>query len=73
MTNPSAPATFALHALVWSCVYQDTLSGYAKLQSTRPQTLGYALADSPIGQAAWIYAMFQDHRREESATLDQSW
>ena len=40
--------------------YQEKLSGYAKLQSTRPQTLGYALADSPIGQAAWIYAMFQD-------------
>ena len=40
--------------------YQDTLSGYARLQATRPQTLGYALADSPVGQAAWIYAMFQD-------------
>ena len=41
-------------------LYQDTLSGYAKLQGTRPQTIGYALADSPVGQAAWIYAMFQD-------------
>ena len=40
--------------------YQDILSGYAKLQSTRPQTIGYALADSPIAQASWIYAMFQD-------------
>lgn len=40
--------------------YQDTLSGYAKLQGTRPQTIGYALADSPVGQASWIYAMFQD-------------
>ena len=40
--------------------YQERLSGYAKLQSTRPQTIGYALADSPVGQAAWIYAMFQD-------------
>ncbi len=28
---------------------------YAQLQATRPQTLGYALADSPTGQAAWIY------------------
>lgn len=25
---------------------------------TRPQTLGYALADSPVGQAAWIYDKF---------------
>jgi epoxide hydrolase len=30
-------------------------SGYSALQSTRPQTLGYALTDSPVGQAMWIY------------------
>ncbi len=35
--------------------YQEQDSGYAKLQATRPQTIGYALADSPVGQAAWIY------------------
>ena len=29
--------------------------GYAMLQSTRPQTLGYGLVDSPTLQAAWIY------------------
>jgi len=40
--------------------YQDHLSGYAKLQGTRPQTIGYALADSPVAQASWIYALFQD-------------
>ncbi len=40
--------------------YQNALSGYAKLQATRPQTIGYALADSPAGQASWIYAMLQD-------------
>ncbi len=28
--------------------------GYAKQQSTRPQTLAYGLVDSPVGQAAWI-------------------
>lgn len=33
--------------------------GYAALQSTKPQTLGYALADSPIGQAAWIAEKFR--------------
>lgn len=32
-----------------------TESGYAQQQATRPQTLGYGLADSPAGQAAWIY------------------
>jgi len=38
--------------------FDRTESGYAKLQSTRPQTLGYALADSPMGQAAWIVEKF---------------
>ena len=35
--------------------YFDVEAAYARLQGTRPQTLGYALADSPVGQAAWIY------------------
>jgi pimeloyl-ACP methyl ester carboxylesterase len=35
--------------------YQDKDSGYSKQQQTRPQSLGYGLADSPAGQAAWIY------------------
>jgi epoxide hydrolase len=34
-------------------------SGYAVQQATRPQTLGYALSDSPVGQAAWIYEKFK--------------
>src|SRR5512132_208645 len=29
--------------------------GYAAMVVTRPQTVGYALADSPAGQAAWMY------------------
>ena len=28
-------------------------------QRTRPQTVSYALSDSPVGQAAWIYEKFQ--------------
>jgi len=28
--------------------------GYSSIQSTKPQTLGYALNDSPAGLAAWI-------------------
>lgn len=35
--------------------YNDLEAGYARQQATRPQTLGYGLADSPAGQAAWIY------------------
>jgi pimeloyl-ACP methyl ester carboxylesterase len=40
--------------------YWQQLSGYSQMMSTRPQTVGYALQDSPAGLAAWIYAMFQD-------------
>ena len=38
--------------------YQDWDSGYSKQQSTRPQTVGYGLVDSPSGQAAWIIEKF---------------
>lgn len=41
-------------ALAGALFYQQWDSGYSKQQSTRPQTLGYGLADSPVGQAAWI-------------------
>ncbi|MEY9913196.1 pimeloyl-ACP methyl ester carboxylesterase [Catenulispora sp. MAP12-49] len=34
--------------------------GYADLQSTRPQTLSYALTDSPVGQLAWIAEKFKE-------------
>ncbi|MEN3794461.1 epoxide hydrolase family protein [Fulvimarina sp. MAC3] len=40
--------------------YEKEQSGYMKLQNTRPQSVGFALADSPVGLAAWIYALFQD-------------
>jgi pimeloyl-ACP methyl ester carboxylesterase len=35
--------------------YQDWDSGYSKQQSTRPQSVGYSLVDSPVGLAGWIY------------------
>ena len=34
--------------------YRDKDSSYAQQMATRPQTLGYGLADSPAGQCAWI-------------------
>jgi hypothetical protein len=36
------------------------LSGYMKLQSTRPQTLAYGLTDSPVGQLAWVVEKFRE-------------
>ena len=38
--------------------YTEQGSGYSKQQSTRPQTLGYGLTDSPSGQAAWVLEKF---------------
>ena len=43
-----------------SAYYWQTLSAYSNEMSTRPQTIGYSITDSPVGLASWIYAMFQD-------------
>jgi epoxide hydrolase len=45
--------------------YMDDGSGYASIQSTRPQTLAYGLTDSPVGQLAWIMERFQDWTHAE--------
>ena len=35
-------------------------NGYFEVQATRPQTLAYALTDSPVGQLAWIVEKFKE-------------
>ena len=45
-------------AIERAAYYREWDSGYSKQQSTRPQTLGYGLVDSPAGQAAWILEKF---------------
>lgn len=45
----------ALATMEW---YELWDRGYGRQQCTRPQTLGYGLADSPVGQAAWILEKF---------------
>jgi epoxide hydrolase len=39
-------------------VHLTTGRGYAEEQTTRPQTIGYGLTDSPAGQCAWIAEKF---------------
>jgi len=51
LASPSEREVRALKALQH---YQDWDSGYSKQQSTRPQSLGYGLVDSPVGLAGWI-------------------
>jgi pimeloyl-ACP methyl ester carboxylesterase len=50
--------------------------GYSEEQSTRPQTLGYGLTDSPAGQCAWILEKFwawtdNDGDPEDALSKDQ--
>ena len=49
---------FEQEALADASRFQEMESGYSQQQATRPQTLGYGLVDSPIGQAAWIIEKF---------------
>jgi pimeloyl-ACP methyl ester carboxylesterase len=57
LENPTEQEKAALAALSH---HRKWGTGYSKQQSTRPQTLGYGLADSPVGQLAWIVEKFWD-------------
>ena len=39
--------------------WAEAEGGYAHIQRTRPQSLAYALSDSPVGLAAWIVEKFR--------------
>ncbi len=51
--SDTAPAVVA--ALAAGANYNQWDSGYSKIQSSRPQTIGYGLVDSPVALAGWIY------------------
>src|SRR6185437_248889 len=56
--------------------WQQNEAGYSAIQGTKPQTVGYALEDSPVGLAAWIVEKFRawsdcDGDVERSFTRDQ--
>lgn len=46
-------------------------NGYYRQQATRPQTLGYSMADSPIGLLAWIYEKLHDWVDDYAWTDDE--
>lgn len=46
-------------------------SGYRAQQATRPQTLGYSLADSPVGLLSWIYEKLTDWSDSYTWTDDE--
>ena len=45
-------------------------SGYFAIQSTKPQTLSYAMIDSPVGVAAWIIEKFYHWSDLEDRSLE---
>jgi pimeloyl-ACP methyl ester carboxylesterase len=70
LTERERSAIAALeHAAEWD-------SGYSQEQATRPQTIGYALVDSPAALCAWIVEKFQawtdcDGHPENALTRDE--
>jgi microsomal epoxide hydrolase len=40
--------------LGWAQMIRATETGYLMLQATKPQSLGFAMMDSPMGVAAWL-------------------
>jgi pimeloyl-ACP methyl ester carboxylesterase len=51
-SRPLSDAERAYHARVKE--WEEVERGYSSIQSTKPQTVGYGLNDSPAGLAAWI-------------------
>lgn len=46
-------------AMTWKREYDAHESAYQTIQATKPQSLAYGMADSPIGLAAWIVEKFR--------------
>ncbi len=72
-SDPTPADVAALEALDY---YLSSDSGYATIQSTRPQSIGYGLVDSPAMLAGWILEKFwswtdRDGHPEDSFSRDQ--
>lgn len=50
--------------------YEYDLGGYAAIQGTRPQLIGYGLTDSPVFQLAWIADGFKNWTDTEELPED---
>ncbi|HJZ72017.1 MAG TPA: epoxide hydrolase [Vicinamibacterales bacterium] len=58
--NPNEGLTTAeVERLKRADAWQTEETGYQRIQGTKPQTIGYALNDSPVGLAAWIVEKFR--------------
>lgn len=51
--------------------YRSEGNGYGQIQTTKPHTLGFALADSPVALLAWVYEKLKDWTDEYDWTDDE--
>lgn len=59
-TDPNAGLTDQERERVRArAIFQNEETGYQQIQGTKPQTIGIALNDSPVGLAAWIVEKFK--------------
>jgi pimeloyl-ACP methyl ester carboxylesterase len=73
---PDALSPEERYALDTLALYTGDMGGANHLQGTKPETIGIALADSPAGQAAWMYDKFQSKTdnhglAEDALTTDE--
>ncbi|KAJ7788969.1 Alpha/Beta hydrolase protein [Mycena leptocephala] len=65
MTDVLGYSTYAVHSTDWNVTQQRSTDwntigkGYLDEQTTKPNDIGLALYDSPVGQLAWIGAKFK--------------
>ncbi|MCK9793055.1 epoxide hydrolase 1 [Isoptericola sp. 4D.3] len=78
-TFADAPPGLSTHGLTdverrWATetreFYEGPRGAYAKQQATRPQTIGYALVDSPVGLLAWILDKFAEWSDTEDSPFE---
>lgn len=70
VANPVTPAE--RHFLDQARLFAAENGAYAALHGTKPQTLAYALSDSPVGLAAWMIEKFDawsDHEGDVEAVI----
>ncbi|KAL9122766.1 MAG: hypothetical protein Q9187_000683 [Circinaria calcarea] len=62
---------FERHGLDRTKWFQQSGMGYFHEQTTKPQTLGYALGDSPVALLVWMYEKLHDWTDEYPWTEDE--
>ena len=73
MRHPDGPQT--PQEVAWSEQFdkdQIMQNGYRTQQATRPQTLSYAMMDSPVGIAAWLVEKFNSWSDVEGNDIESA-